>query len=97
MLLSERMSDHPLQQPKTKQSIGNKSIAIIRAGPTGVYTLLELVRSNGRLFIAIFEKSNMAGVGMPYSPNKTVREPSTYGTIRRCGIAPRCTLRLPFI
>ena len=69
MLLHERMPDHPSQEPQAKQPIANESIAIIGAGPTGVYTLLELVRSDSPLFIAVFEKSNMAGVGMPYSPD----------------------------
>ncbi len=44
------------------------TIAIVGAGPTGLYVLLELASSETPLFIAVFEKGRMAGVGMPYSP-----------------------------
>ena len=69
MLLDERISDHPAPQSGAKGPATHDSIAIIGAGPTGVYTLMELVKSDTPLFIAVFEKSNMAGVGMPYSPD----------------------------
>ncbi len=44
-----------------------KKIAIVGAGPTGVYTFFSLVRGGAPLFISIYEKAEEAGVGMPYS------------------------------
>ena len=44
------------------------NIAIIGGGPTGVYALQALIASPEPCFITLFERSGMAGVGMPYSP-----------------------------
>ncbi|SEN86324.1 Uncharacterized NAD(P)/FAD-binding protein YdhS [Loktanella fryxellensis] len=44
------------------------NIAIVGGGPTGVYALHALVAAAEPCFITLFERSGMAGVGMPYSP-----------------------------
>ncbi|MDF2780185.1 MAG: hypothetical protein K0S90_3708, partial [Enterobacteriaceae bacterium] len=44
-----------------------KKIAIIGAGPTGIYTLFSLLKNSTPLSISIYEQSSEAGVGMPYS------------------------------
>lgn len=44
-----------------------KKIAIIGAGPTGVYTFYSLLKEAQTLEIAVFERGNKAGIGMPYS------------------------------
>lgn len=43
-----------------------KKIAIIGAGPTGVYTFFSLLKEEQPLEIAIFERGREAGIGMPY-------------------------------
>ena len=47
----------------------SETVAIIGAGPTGLYSLLALASSQTPIFIAVYEKNRMAGVGMPYSPD----------------------------
>ena len=42
-------------------------IAIVGMGPTGLYTLQNLVQHGEPLEISIFESGGQAGVGMPYS------------------------------
>ena len=44
-----------------------KKIAIVGAGPTGIYTLFSLLQQQTPLSISIFEQADEAGVGMPYS------------------------------
>lgn len=44
-----------------------KKIAIIGAGPTGIYTLFSLLRHNEPLDVSVYEQADEAGVGMPYS------------------------------
>lgn len=44
-----------------------KKIAIVGAGPTGVYTLFSLLKNGVPLAISIYEQADKAGVGMPYS------------------------------
>ncbi|EHU0912424.1 FAD/NAD(P)-binding protein, partial [Escherichia coli] len=46
-----------------------KKIAIVGAGPTGIYTLFSLLHLQQQtpLSISIFEQADEAGVGMPYS------------------------------
>lgn len=44
-----------------------KKIAIIGAGPTGVYTFFSLLKEEPPLEITVFERGNQAGIGMPYS------------------------------
>lgn len=51
-----------------------KSIAIVGAGPTGIYTLYELVKRGELLAITLFEKEAQAGVGMPYSDDNTAAQ-----------------------
>ncbi|MDQ9435295.1 FAD/NAD(P)-binding protein, partial [Escherichia coli] len=43
-----------------------KKIAIVGAGPTGIYTLFSLLQQQTPLSISIFEQADEAGVGMPY-------------------------------
>ncbi|MGL5455931.1 MAG: FAD-NAD(P)-binding protein [Enterobacterales bacterium] len=43
-----------------------KKIAIIGAGPTGVYTFFSLLKEEQPLEIAVFERGSEAGIGMPY-------------------------------
>ncbi|MBM3070877.1 FAD-NAD(P)-binding protein [Enterobacter sp. RHBSTW-00994] len=42
-------------------------IAIIGAGPTGIYTFYSLLKSKSPLAVTVFEQTNKAGVGMPYN------------------------------
>ena len=44
-----------------------KKIAIVGAGPTGVYTLFSLLKNGIPLALSIYEQADEAGVGMPYS------------------------------
>ncbi|HDJ8495500.1 FAD-NAD(P)-binding protein [Escherichia sp. MOD1-EC6819] len=44
-----------------------KKIAIVGAGPTGIYTLFSLLQQPTPLSISIFEQADEAGVGMPYN------------------------------
>ncbi|GGH42634.1 FAD-NAD(P)-binding protein [Frigidibacter albus] len=43
-------------------------IAIVGTGPTGIYTLQQLLQSPAPLSVTLFEKADKAGIGMPYSP-----------------------------
>lgn len=43
-----------------------KKIAIIGAGPTGIYTFFSLLKTGQPLEIIVFEREKEAGVGMPY-------------------------------
>lgn len=45
-----------------------KRIAIVGTGPTGIYALQQLLQSRDPLSVALFEKADKAGIGMPYSP-----------------------------
>ena len=44
-------------------------IAIIGSGPTGIYTLADLVKAGRPLSITIFETEADAGKGTPYHPD----------------------------
>ncbi|MGE0970299.1 FAD-NAD(P)-binding protein [Klebsiella sp. WOUb02] len=50
-----------------------KKIAIIGAGPTGIYTFHALLQSAAPLAISIYEQADRAGVGMPYGQEDTAR------------------------
>lgn len=50
-----------------------KRIAIVGAGPTGIYTLHALLKSEAPLSISIYEQAEQAGVGMPYSDEENSR------------------------
>lgn len=50
-----------------------KKIAIIGAGPTGIYTLYSLFRHGQPLAVSVFEQADEAGVGMPYSDEDNSR------------------------
>ncbi|MDJ0040626.1 FAD-NAD(P)-binding protein [Pantoea allii] len=50
-----------------------KKIAIIGAGPTGIYTFYSLLGHNVPLAISVYEQGDEAGVGMPYSDEENSR------------------------
>lgn len=50
-----------------------KTIAIVGAGPTGIYTFFSLIKAGAPLSISIFEKAEEAGVGMPYNDDENSR------------------------
>ena len=50
-----------------------KKIAIIGAGPTGIYTLFSLLKRGEPLDVSIYEQAEEAGVGMPYSDEENSR------------------------
>jgi len=50
-----------------------KRIAIVGAGPTGIYTLQSLLEGDARLAISVYERAEKAGVGMPYSDAENSR------------------------
>jgi len=50
-----------------------KRIAIIGAGPTGIYTFLSLLNLRTPLCISVYEQGDKAGVGMPYSSEENSR------------------------
>ncbi|MTD25531.1 FAD-NAD(P)-binding protein [Erwinia sorbitola] len=50
-----------------------KTIAIIGAGPMGIYTLYSLLNNKEPLSIVVYEQSREAGVGMPYSNEENSR------------------------
>lgn len=50
-----------------------KRVAIVGAGPTGIYTLHSLLASDVPIEIAIYEAADEAGVGMPYSDDLNSR------------------------
>jgi len=45
-----------------------KRIAIVGTGPTGIYSLQQLLTIGEALSVTLFEKGEKAGIGMPYSP-----------------------------
>ncbi|WP_061708928.1 FAD-NAD(P)-binding protein [Pseudenterobacter timonensis] len=50
-----------------------KKIAIIGAGPTGIYTFFSLLKHAEPLSVTVYEKGAEAGVGMPYSDEENSR------------------------
>lgn len=50
-----------------------KRIAIIGAGPTGIYTFYSLLNHRTPLCITVYEQAEKAGVGMPYSDEDNSR------------------------
>lgn len=50
-----------------------KRVAIVGAGPTGLYTFFSLLESGSLLSIAIYEQAEQAGVGMPYNDDENSR------------------------
>ena len=44
-------------------------IAIIGSGPTGIYTLADLMKTSSPLAITVFEIEADAGKGTPYHPD----------------------------
>lgn len=44
-----------------------KKIAIVGAGPTGIYTFYSLLKNRVPLAITVYEQADEAGVGMPYN------------------------------
>ncbi|MGH6072831.1 FAD-NAD(P)-binding protein [Escherichia coli] len=56
-----------LNSKECVQVSNNEKIAIVGAGPTGIYTLFSLLQQQTPLSISIFEQADEVGVGMPYS------------------------------
>lgn len=50
-----------------------KRIAIVGAGPTGLYTFFSLLQGDEPLCIAIYEQADKAGIGMPYNGDENIR------------------------
>lgn len=50
-----------------------RKVAIIGAGPTGIYTFYSLLKHNNPLSITVYEQAREAGVGMPYSDEENSR------------------------
>lgn len=50
-----------------------KKIAIVGAGPTGIYTFFSLLKAPEALSISLYEQDDEAGVGMPYSDDDNAR------------------------
>ena len=48
-------------------------IAIVGAGPTGLYSFFALLNADAPLAISIFEQGEQAGVGMPYNDDDNIR------------------------
>lgn len=51
----------------------NTRIAIVGTGPTGIYSLQQLLGLGTPLSVTLFERGDTAGVGMPYSPETASR------------------------
>ncbi|MCA0998014.1 FAD/NAD(P)-binding protein [Alloyangia pacifica] len=59
--------NRPVRPPRPRPPAAHR-VAIVGAGPTGVYTLAALLRkAPSRLHVDIFEKGSAAGPGMPYN------------------------------
>ncbi|OHT18550.1 FAD/NAD(P)-binding protein [Edaphosphingomonas haloaromaticamans] len=50
-----------------------KRVAIVGAGPTGLYTFFSLLEAGIPLSIAVYEQAEEAGVGMPYNDDENIR------------------------
>lgn len=50
-----------------------KKVAIVGAGPTGLYTFFSLLQNDTPLSITIYEQADEAGVGMPYNDHENIR------------------------
>jgi uncharacterized NAD(P)/FAD-binding protein YdhS len=50
-----------------------KRVAIVGAGPTGLYTFYSLLEAGAPLAIGIYEQAEEAGVGMPYNDDENIR------------------------
>ena len=51
-------------------NIAPTNIAIVGTGPTGLYLLHRLLQSERQLMITLFEAGPLAGVGLPYGPER---------------------------
>ncbi|HEY0123248.1 MAG TPA: FAD-NAD(P)-binding protein [Rhizobium sp.] len=50
-----------------------KNVAIVGAGPTGIYTFFSLLKAGIPMSLSIYEKAEEAGVGMPYNDDENSR------------------------
>ncbi|WP_343315756.1 FAD-NAD(P)-binding protein [Brucella sp. BE17] len=50
-----------------------KTVAIVGAGPTGIYTFFSLIKANEPISISIYEQAKQAGIGMPYNDDENSR------------------------
>ena len=46
------------------------NVAIVGSGPTGLYLLHRLIQSDQPLMVTLFEAGPLAGVGLPYDPER---------------------------
>lgn len=46
------------------------NVAIVGSGPTGLYLLHRLLQSDRSLLVTLFEAGQLAGVGLPYDPER---------------------------
>ncbi|HKM98617.1 MAG TPA: FAD-NAD(P)-binding protein [Buttiauxella sp.] len=50
-----------------------KKVAIIGAGPTGIYTFFSLLKNEIPVSVSLYEQAREAGIGMPYSDEENSR------------------------
>lgn len=50
-----------------------RTVAIIGAGPTGIYTFFSLLKNKTPVAVSVYEQAPEAGVGMPYSDEENSR------------------------
>lgn len=50
-----------------------KKVAIIGAGPTGIYTFFSLLKNKIPVSVSLYEQAREAGIGMPYSDEENSR------------------------
>lgn len=62
-----------LIHPMVSETELMRRIALIGAGPTGLYTLATLIHGDAPLCITLFEQGDQAGVGMPYDEHANHR------------------------
>ena len=66
-----------------------KNVAIIGAGPTGIYTFYALLERGKPLAITVYEQAEEAGVGMPYSDDNNASPMLAKLVARsRCTVSP---------
>lgn len=61
-------------------------IGIVGTGPSGIYSLMHLLRLDGALHITMFEQNHRAGVGTPYDPE--TNDPAMLANIASIELPP---------
>ena len=70
-------------------------LAIVGTGPTGIYTLKAVLETAPPNSVALFERGERIGIGMPYSPQTT--SPSMLANIASIEIPPIVTAYLDWL